>query len=78
MKEVDYEKIFSIAEAIDDHGEVTPTEAKKLCGKSEATTWRYLKMMVDTGCVISEGNTNNAVYKRNTENLAPLARDLKK
>lgn len=48
MKEVDYEKILSIAETIDNHGEVTPTEAKKLCGKSEATTWSYLKMNVDT------------------------------
>ena len=76
MKEVDYEKILFIAEAIDDYGEVTPTEAKKLCGKSETTTWRYFKMMVDTGCVVSERNTNNVVYKRNPENLAPLARDL--
>ena len=67
LKEVDYKKIISIAEAIDDHGKVTPTEAKKLCGKSEATTWRYLKMMMDTGYVVSEGNTNNAVYKRNME-----------
>ena len=40
-------KILSIAETIDEHGEVTPTEAKKLCGKSEATIWRCLKMTVD-------------------------------
>ena len=33
---------------------------------------------MDTGYVVSEGNTNNAVYKRNTENLAQLAQDLKK
>ena len=78
LKEVDYKKMLSIVEAIDDHGEITLTEAKKPYGKSEATTWRYLKMMLDTGCVISEGNTNNAVYKRNISNLAPLARDLKK
>ena len=65
LKEVDYKKILSIAEAIDDYGEVTPAEAKKLCGKSEATTWRYLKMLMDTGYVISEGKTNTTVYKRN-------------
>lgn len=38
LKEVDYKKILPMAEAIDNHGEVTPTEAKALCGKSEGNT----------------------------------------
>lgn len=64
LKEADYKKIVSIAEAIDNQGSVTPTEAKKICGKSETTTWRYLNMLTDTGYVVSEGSTNNSVYKR--------------
>lgn len=64
LKEVDYKKIVSIAEAIDNQGSITPAEAKKICGKSETTTWRYLNMLTDTGYVVSEGSTNNAVYKR--------------
>ena len=70
LKEADYKKIFPIAEAIDDYGSITPTDAKKLCGKSGATTWRYLKMLMDTGYVVSEGNTNSTVYKRSTEEKA--------
>ena len=67
LKEADYKKILSIAEAIDDYGGVTPAEAKNICGKSETTTWRYLKILMDTGHVISEGNTNSTVYRRNTK-----------
>ncbi|MCH5250926.1 MAG: hypothetical protein J1E98_13385 [Lachnospiraceae bacterium] len=52
------------------------TEPPARCGVSCLSG--YLKMMMNTGYVVSEGNTNNAVYKRNTENLAPLAQDLKK
>ena len=67
LKEADYKKIFSIAEVIDDQRSVTPAEAKKLCGKSETTTWRYLNILMDTGYVVSEGNTDSIVYKRSTE-----------
>lgn len=65
LKEADYKKILPIVEAIDYQGSVTPAEAKKLCGKSDVTTWRYLNMLVKTGYVISEGNTNCTVYRRN-------------
>ena len=67
LKEADYKKIFSIAEAIDDQRSVIPAEAKKLCGKSETTTWRYLNILMDTGYVVSEGNTDSIVYKGSTE-----------
>ncbi|MBO5282506.1 MAG: winged helix-turn-helix domain-containing protein, partial [Lachnospiraceae bacterium] len=60
----DYKKIVGIAEVIDNQGSITPAEAKKVCGKSETSTWRYLNMLTETGYVISEGSTNNTVYKR--------------
>jgi ATP-dependent DNA helicase RecG len=64
LKEADYRRIVSIVEVIDNKGSITPTEAKKICGKSETTTWRYLNMLMETGYVISEGSTNNIHYKR--------------
>ena len=42
---------------------VTPEEAKLICEKSPATIRRYFKLLIATGYVIAEGNTNNIVYK---------------
>lgn len=64
LKEADYMKILTIAELIDTQGSVTPSEAKAVCGKSDTTTWRYLGLLVDTRFVISEGETNNKIYRR--------------
>ncbi len=64
LKEADYRKVETIAEMIDENGSVTPSEAKKACGKSESTTWRYLSILTGTGLVVSEGSTNKAVYRR--------------
>lgn len=54
----------SIAEVIDERGSITPAKVKLICRKSETITWRYLNMLVDTGYVVSEGGTNNIVYKK--------------
>ncbi|MCR5848580.1 MAG: hypothetical protein K6G75_10745 [Lachnospiraceae bacterium] len=68
LKEVldgsDYQKVIKIAEIIDSQGSITPSEAKDVCGKSETTTWRYLSLLVNTGLIVSEGKTNNTIYKR--------------
>ena len=64
LKESDYNKVASIAEIIDKQGSVTPAEAKMICGKSETTTWRYLNILTDTGYVVSEGSTNNSIYRK--------------
>lgn len=39
-----------------------PGLAKRVSGKSDTTTWRYLNILTDTGYVVSKGNTNNSVY----------------
>ncbi len=64
LTETDYSKVLPIIEAIDEYGEVTPTEAERLCGKSRTTTWRYLSLLESSGFVKGNGNTNNSVYKR--------------
>lgn len=63
LKEADYNKVLPIVEIIDEYGRISPEEAKKICGKSKTTTWRYLNILTDTGYVVSEGNTNNSVYR---------------
>ena len=67
LKEADYRKVEGIAEFIDEQGTVTPAEAKKICGKSDSTTWRYLSILTETGYVVSEGKTNKSVYRRAKE-----------
>ncbi len=37
-------------------------KAKQLCGKSDSTTWRYLKLLESTRYIENIGNTNNAIY----------------
>ena len=64
LKEADYKKVLPIVELIDTQGAVTPSEAKEACGKSYSTTWRYLGLLVDTGFVCPDGETNNKVYRR--------------
>ena len=64
LKEKDYKKVLGIIDIIDTQGSITPSYAQEVCGKSEATTWRYLNMLVNTGFVISEGKTTDKVYKR--------------
>lgn len=64
LKEADYKKVLSIIELIDTQGAVTPSEAKAVCGKSDTTTWRYLGLLVDTGFVVPDGETNNKIYRR--------------
>ena len=64
LKETDYRKVETIIEMIDQRGSITPAEARKTCGKSDVTTWRYLNMLTETGFVIAEGSTNNIVYRR--------------
>lgn len=48
---------------IEEKGEITPKEAEAVRGKSAAIARRYFKMLVGTGYVEAEGNTNNSVYK---------------
>ena len=63
LKASDFSKLEKIIKFIEEKGEITPKEAEAVSGKSSATVRRYLKILVGTGYVESEGNTNNSVYK---------------
>jgi ATP-dependent DNA helicase RecG len=63
LKQSDFCKVEKIIKLIEQKGEITPKEAETVSGKSAATVRRYLKMLVGTGYVQTEGNTNNLVYK---------------
>lgn len=58
-----YDKTSLIIKVLDEKGEITLEEAKLICEKSPATIRSYFKLLIVTGYVIVEGNTNNIVYK---------------
>lgn len=67
LKANDFYKLEKIIKIIEKKGKITPKEAEAVSGKSTATVRRYLKMLVGTGYVEAEGNTNNSVYKINLQ-----------
>lgn len=58
----DYNKVKVLIDFIEQHGEITPKEAENITKKFAATVRRYLKMLVDTERIVTEGNTNNSKY----------------
>jgi ATP-dependent DNA helicase RecG len=62
LKQSNFCKVEKIIK-LEEKGEITPKEAETVSGKSAATVRRYLKMLVATGYVETNGNTNNFVYK---------------
>lgn len=64
LKKNDFDKVLPIIKLLEEEEYITPKEAIKVCGKSAATVRRYFGLLVDTGYVVSEGSTNNVVYKR--------------
>ena len=63
LSKKNYEKILPIAIYLDEHKEITPQKAQTIVKKSKSTVYRYLSMLVETGFVEVDGNTNNAVYR---------------
>lgn len=63
LTQKDFIKLKPIIDILEKQNKITPQEAEKATGKSSATVRRYLNILVGTGKVIAEGNTNNTVYK---------------
>lgn len=59
----DYDKILPIIKVLEEKGSITPKEAEEACGRSAATVRRYLGLLTATKIIISEGNTNNSIYR---------------
>lgn len=70
LSKKNYEKILPIAIYLDEHKEITPQKAETIIKKSKSTVYRYLTMLVETGFVEVNGNTNNAVYRVSMGHLA--------
>lgn len=66
MKEVlnqkDYEKTLPIIEYLETKSSITTQTAKQITGKSSATAWRYLQILIKADVLVADGNTNNAEY----------------
>lgn len=56
--------MFPIINLLEKHENITPSMAIEVCGKSVATVRRYLRILLDTGYVVSEGSTNKVIYKK--------------
>lgn len=59
----DFDKVLPIIEILEEKGCVTPKEAVEACNKSTATVRRYMSILNATGMVVSEGKTNNSIYR---------------
>lgn len=62
LSKKNYEKVLPIIEYIQLNGKITPKVAEDIIEKSPATTRRYMKILLDTGIIETEGSTNNMVY----------------
>ena len=63
LRQKDYDKVRTIVNFMEEHGEITPKEAETVTGKSAATVRRYFKILTDTGYIMVAGSTNNIVYR---------------
>ncbi|MBQ4258855.1 MAG: putative DNA binding domain-containing protein [Lachnospiraceae bacterium] len=66
LKEVlqrrEYEKTLPIIEYLESHTAITTQMAGQITGKSLATAWRYIQILVKNGVLEADGHTNNAEY----------------
>ena len=63
LKESEFKSVKPIVEFLQVNGKISPKEAINVCGKSAATVRRYFGILLKTGYIVSEGNTNNVCYK---------------
>lgn len=63
LRQKDYDKVRTIVNFMEEHGEITPKEVENISGKSAATVRRYFKILADTRYIVAEGSTNNIVYR---------------
>ncbi len=62
LNQKDYEKTLPIMEYLETNSAITTQIAKQITGKSLATAWRYLQILVKADVLEADGNTNNAEY----------------
>ena len=62
LSQKDYEKTLPIIEYLETNSSITTLTAKQITGKSSATAWRYIQILMKADVLEAEGNTNNAEY----------------
>ena len=62
LNQKDYEKTLPIIEYLEANSAITTQAARQITGKSLATAWRYIQILVKADVLESDGNTNNAEY----------------
>lgn len=62
LSEADYKRLLPIIITLEEDGCISPATAERICGKSAATTRRYLNLLLESGYVVRNGSTNNVLY----------------
>lgn len=62
LNQKDYEKTLPVIEYLETNSAITTQTAKQITGRSLATAWRYLQILVKADVLEADGNTNNAEY----------------
>ena len=64
MSEAELDKLKPILDYLKTHENITPNDARRLTGKSAATTRRYLALLCAQGLLVSTGSTSAKTYRR--------------
>ena len=62
LSEKDYKKTLPIITYLESNSTITTQIVAEITGKSLATAWRYIQMLVKADVLEADGNTNNAEY----------------
>jgi len=62
LNQKEYEKTLPIMEYLETNSAITTQIARQITGKSLATAWRSLQILVKADVLEADGNTNNAEY----------------
>lgn len=62
LDEKNYKKVLPIIDYLEKNKQITPQEAVEVTGKSRATAWRYLNLLIDADIIEPKGDTNKKVY----------------
>jgi len=62
LNQKDYEKALPIIEYLETNSAITTQTARQITGKSLATAWRYIQILVKADILESDGNMNNVEY----------------
>lgn len=62
LSQKDFEKTLPIIDYLETNASITTQTVKQITGKSSATAWRYIQILVKADVLESDGNTNNAEY----------------